>query len=344
MKRKRRRKSTKGLKILIFLAILLSLLAYSLLFINNIRKVENPYFIIESDDTKEDVLTKLAENNFLKIPQTFTLVTKNIGSFATFRPGKYLLSGKLNNYQILQKFRNGGWETITIKIKPEMSRKDLITYFGEELEANGTEISQLMKGNWTTERGLNYQNVWCIFLVDYYYFNYATKSDQVLNRFFQEYEKFWTKSRREKAKKIGLTIEEVTTLATIVDGEAVHDKEMNRIAGLYMNRIEKKMPLQADPTILFLIGEEGRKRVLKKDLIIPHPYNTYLKIGLPPGPIRLPRKAAIDAVLNFEIHNFIYMCARPDNSLLHTFTESYAEHQKNAALYHQYLNRLNIRQ
>lgn len=342
MKRKRQRKSTNRYKIGLILAIALGFFSYSLLFMNNIKQADSPYLIIESDDTKEEVLEKIKVGNYLKINKTFDLVVKNLSSFSTFRPGKYLLSGKMNNYQILQKLRNGGWETVNIKLKSEMSRIELLDYFGEELETNRSDIQNILRGSWITDRGFNYQNIFCIFLIDYYYFNYATNAEQLLNRFYQEYQKFWTKSRIDKAEKMGLTPEQVVILSTIVDGEAVYDKEMPRIAGLYLNRLKKNMLLQADPTVLYVVAEKGRKRVLKNDLKIVSPYNTYINLGLPPGPIRLPRKDAIDAVLNFEVHDFLYMCARPDDSLLHIFTKSYTEHQRNANKYHRYLNELGI--
>jgi len=148
-----------------------------------------------------------------------------------------------------------------------------------------------------------------------------------------EYDKFWNDERSEKAEKLGLTPVEVSTLASIVREETNKSDELARVAGLYLNRLVRGIPLQADPTVKFAAGNPAINRVLNSHLEIDSPYNTYMYAGLPPGPINFPDIEAIEAVLNFEDHNYIYMCAREDFSGYHNFASTLAEHNRNAAKY-----------
>ncbi|MBK8505259.1 MAG: endolytic transglycosylase MltG [Saprospiraceae bacterium] len=160
----------------------------------------------------------------------------------------------------------------------------------------------------------------------------------------EESEKFWSRdSRQEKADKINLTRAEVYTLASIVERETQAASERATVAGLYLNRLKQSMPLQADPTVVFATGIYDLRRVYLKHLEIESPYNTYKHAGLPPGPIYMPSIQSIDAVLNAEDHNFIYMCARPDNSGMHAFAASQSAHNENANRYRSWLNERGIK-
>ena len=139
-----------------------------------------------------------------------------------------------------------------------------------------------------------------------------------------------------------MTPEEVATLASIIDEETNSIEEMPMVAGMYINRLKRGMPLQADPTVKFAIGDPTRKRILKKDLETDSPYNTYRHKGLPPGPLRIPTIQAIESVLNYTKHNYLYMCAKEDFSGMHNFAKTLSEHNENARRYQQALNKLNI--
>ena len=149
--------------------------------------------------------------------------------------------------------------------------------------------------------------------------------------------------RKAKAEAIGLTFEEVATLASIVDEETNDNSEMPIVAGLYINRLKRGMPLQADPTVKYALGDPTRKRILKKDLEVNSKYNTYKHTGLPPGPIRIATKQALESVLNYKKHSYLYMCAKEDFSGTHNFAKTLSEHNANAQRYQQALNRRNIK-
>jgi UPF0755 protein len=154
---------------------------------------------------------------------------------------------------------------------------------------------------------------------------------------------FWTSSRKEKAEKIGLTPDQVITLAAIVEGETYKPDEKGKVARLYLNRLEKNMKLQADPTVKFAIGDFALKRLRLSDTKIESPWNTYYIDGLPPGPICIPEKSSIEAVLDAPQHDYIYMCAKEDFSGTHNFARTYQEHLQNAARYTQALNERDIK-
>jgi UPF0755 protein len=153
-----------------------------------------------------------------------------------------------------------------------------------------------------------------------------------------EYQKFWTEQRIQKAKSLGMSIAEVSILASIVDKETNQNDEKPRIAGVYINRLHDNWKLQADPTVVYAVGNFEMKRVLYIHLEIDSPYNTYKYAGLPPGPICLPTIAGIDAVLNAEKHGYYYFAAKPDGSGYHNFAKTYNQHLNFARQFHKYLN------
>jgi len=172
-----------------------------------------------------------------------------------------------------------------------------------------------------------------MFIPNTYEVYYNVSPEALVDRMHHEYELFWTADRKAKAKEVGLTEIEVSILASIVQAETIKNAEAPVIAGLYLNRLRKGIALQADPTLVFAVGDFSLKRVLNEHKEIDSPYNTYKYPGLPPGPVNMPSIRSIDAVLNYTKSNYYYMCAKEDFSGNHNFTNSYEEHMKNAARY-----------
>ncbi|MEM9025071.1 MAG: endolytic transglycosylase MltG, partial [Bacteroidota bacterium] len=162
-------------------------------------------------------------------------------------------------------------------------------------------------------------------------------------RMAREFKAFWTDERKAKARKAGLSQSQVATLASIVQAEqSNHRDERPRVAGLYVNRLHKGMRLQADPTVIYALQDFSIRRVLNVHKDVDSPYNTYRHAGLPPGPINLPEIASLDAVLNHEQHNYLYMCAKPDFSGYHNFAKTYEQHLVNARKFQRELNKRKI--
>jgi UPF0755 protein len=180
------------------------------------------------------------------------------------------------------------------------------------------------------------------FIPDSYDFYWNTTAKDFLSRIGSYYEKFWNAERKKSASVLNLSRGEVATLASIVQQESNYKPERPIIAGVYLNRLRKGMRLQADPTVVFAVGDFSIRRVLKEHLSYDSPYNTYLYAGLPPGPIALPARDAIDAVLKADKHNYLYFCAHADFSGKHAFAANLAEHDKNAAKFRKALNNRKI--
>ena len=183
----------------------------------------------------------------------------------------------------------------------------------------------------------------CLFIPNTYELYWNTSAHQFVTRMISEYNIFWNASRRNKASSISLNICEVSILASIVEKEQnIKKDERPKIAGLYLNRIKKRMKLESDPTLIFALGDYSINRVLNKDKKVKSPFNTYIYKGLPPGPICIPSINAIDAVLNTEEHQYIFMCAKEDFSGYHNFARTYRKHLRNARKYQKALNKRKI--
>ena len=324
---------------LIILALLGAGVAYFTLLATNVSVSEPTAIYYKKAD---DNLVSLLKSH-LKREASFQFIAGKMSALDLAPSGKYIIKPGMSNYDLAKMFRRGETEDIVIKIKAELGRDSVLNYLSENLGVDAMTLSEVLYNLADSTDEFSRENVFCVFLPDHYFFRWGKSAHSIIHRFKWEYDKFWTEQRIDKASELKLSPVEVCILASIVDGEAVHRSEMARIAGLYLNRIRKNIALQADPTILYMLNDEGRRRVLYADLEREDPYNTYLNLGLPPGPIMLPDKYAINSVLDAEKHDYVYMCAKADGSNLHEFTSSYREHLRNAALYQNYLDRQNTR-
>lgn len=249
----------------------------------------------------------------------------------------------MNNRALINMLKAGNQEPVKLKFHNIRKKESFAAYLGKELETDSATFSKYLDSATLIEKfGFNPDNFYTMFIPNTYEFYWSVTPEAFLERMNKEYLKFWTPARLQKAKTLALTPQEVTVLASIVDAEALYDSEMPTIAGLYLNRLEKGILLQADPTVIFANNDFTVKRVtgllLRKD----SKYNTYRYAGLPPGPIGMPSINAIDAVLNREKNDFIYMCAKEDFSGYHNFAVTSAQHEVNAKKYRQALDNRNI--
>ena len=183
----------------------------------------------------------------------------------------------------------------------------------------------------------------CMFIPNTYEIYSTFSSDDFISFMASQYKTFWNSDRLEKASKLGLSQSEVSILASIVQSEqSLKYDEHSKIAGLYINRLNKNMKLQADPTVKFALNMPELKRLYYRHLEIDSPYNTYKYKGLPPGPICIPDPRVIDAVLTYEKHTYLFMCAQPTFSGYHNFSSTNAQHEKYKKEYTDWLKRENI--
>lgn len=288
----------------------------------------------------QGLLDSVAISGSVKNMATFKHVAERMHLDKNFKPGHYCLAGGLTNKQLVRVFAYG-WQTpVRLIIKPHVRDLNKMSkILGQQLEASPKEIREAMDDKEIMEsHGFNKATYLAMFLPDTYEVYWTTTPLQLLDRLWKEYEAFWNKSRTAKAQEAGLTREEVITLASIVIEETKYEPEMPTIAGVYLNRLRIGMPLQADPTVKYAVNDPSLKRILNKHLQVNSPYNTYKNKGLPPGPITTPTKVAIDAVLNYEHHNYLYFCAHENFNGQHRFATNLAGHLENARRYHSALN------
>ena len=210
-----------------------------------------------------------------------------------------------------------------------INNDELLSYLGDE--------------DYCRSLGFDAVTIKTMFIPNTYEVYWNTPADKLVERMKREYDSFWNDERLKKAENIRLSPIEVSILASIVEEETAVPEEYPVVAGLYINRLYKNMPLQADPTVKYAVGDFTLRRILNIHLEVESPYNTYLNGGLPPGPIRIPSVRGIDAVLNYTKHNYIYMCANDDFSGRHNFAVTLSEHNRNAQKYRAELNRRGIR-
>lgn len=209
---------------------------------------------------------------------------------------------------------------------------------------SATVVSALEDSAFVVQYGYDATTLPSLFVPNTYEVYWDMTLEEWMARMVAEHEAFWKRDgRSERAAEMGMTPLEVVTLASIVDEETANNGEKPTIAGLYLNRLKKGMPLQADPTVKFALADATRRRILTADLAVESPYNTYLHTGLPPGPIRIATVAGIDAVLHAQEHGYLYMCAKEDFSGTHNFAATYREHLANARRYVKALNERGIK-
>lgn len=289
------------------------------------------------------VMDSLMAANALTDPISFAFVARWMDYQKQVKPGLYLLQADMSNREAIRLLQKGEQLPINITLSTARLKSELPDKLCNQLEANPAEFAALLNDETVcAQAGFNTENILCMFLPNTYEVYWTYTAEKLFNRFKREYDKFWNQDRREKAKALDLTPIEVSILASIVEGETQKTDERPRVAGVYLNRLKRGIPLQADPTVVFAVGDFSIRRVLEVHLQTESPYNTYKYKGLPPGPINLPSLSSIEAVLNAEKHNYLFFCAREDLSGYHNFAENGAQHQANAEKYRRALNKMKI--
>lgn len=274
----------------------------------------------------------------------FRRYAEHIGLPKTYKPGHYVLREGMSVVEVARMLKLGTQTPVQITINNVRIPAQLAQRLARQLDADSAAwMAVLTSPEAAREVGFDSLSLFSMFLPNTYEFYWTVTPEEFVRRMRREYDRFWTPERDEKRKRSGLSRLEVTTLASIVAEETRKTDEMPRIAGVYINRLRRGIPLQADPTVKYAMQDFGLRRILYKHLKYPSPYNTYINKGLPPSPICMPSLAAIDAVLNFERHDYIFFCARPTFDGYHNFARTLREHNANARAYSAELNRRNIK-
>lgn len=309
------------------------------------ENVKNEFILyVPLNATYPQVTDSLELNDVLQSLKAFKWVAKKKDYVTNIKTGRYLLKKGMNANEIVNMLKGGLQTPLNVTFNNVRTPGELAGKVSRYLIADSVSILNLFSDNTLIKRfGFTNETFRTMFLPNTYQFYWTTSASDFAERMKTEYDKFWNQDRRNKADALQLSLPEVTTLASIVQAETVKKDEQPRIAGLYLNRLKKGQLLQADPTVKYAVGDFTLKRILNVHLQTESPYNTYKYAGLPPGPINFPETTSIDAVLNFEKHNYIYMCAKEDFSGYHNFAVTYDEHSRNAAKYRRELDKRNIK-
>lgn len=301
------------------------------------------YLYIRTGWTYQDVVDELSSKGMLVNTATFQRAAEQMDFPSRVKAGKFKLDADMNNRSLIHRLGGGFQEPVQVRFHNLRLKEEFAGLISSQIEADSLALIAIMTDTVrVTAYGFTPDNFFTLFIPNTYEFYWNTSAESFVDRMHGEYQRFWNEERLNKAQALEMTPQEVSVLASIVKGEALHQSEMPTIAGLYLNRLRRGMRLQADPTVIFANQDFSIRRVLYRHLNFDSPYNTYLYAGLPPGPINMPSIAAIDAVLNHEEHHYIFMCAKEDFSGYHRFAVTQAEHNRNARLFQRALNERNI--
>ena len=274
----------------------------------------------------------------------FGIYARRLGLAQSFKPGHYVLRPGMNVIEIVRMLKLGVQTPVRVTIQNVRTPAQLARRLSRQLDADSTAwMAALTSKQLAGEVGFDSVTLFSMFIPDTYEFYWTVSPQDFVHRMKREYDRFWTPERDARRQRSGLSRLEVMTLASIVYEETRKTDEMPRIAGVYINRLRRGIPLQADPTVKYAMQDFALRRILYKHLKYPSPYNTYVNKGLPPSPICMPGKNAIEAVLDFEKHDYIFFCARPTFDGYHNFARTLSEHNRNARAYSAELNRRKIK-
>ncbi|MDR0874343.1 MAG: endolytic transglycosylase MltG [Prevotellaceae bacterium] len=334
----------KLIKISASIIILIILFAaYIFVFPNiNVKSKKDTFIVVNETDNYDSIVVKLQQKNLLRDKIAFNIVAKMLDYPDNVKSGCYLLKHNMSNLQLIYRLKKSRQTPVKLTFNNLRTKADLAGRIAEQLEMDSLALLDLLNNDSILcEYGFTREDVPAMFIPNTYEVYWNISPTRLFEKMYDEYEHFWNDSRCEKAAEIGLTPAEIVTLASIVEEESNKRVEKPIIAGLYINRLHKNMPLQADPTVKFALGNFTLKRVYNVKSV-DSPYNTYLHTGLPPGPIRVPSIETIDAVLNYDRNDYLFMCAKSDFSGKHAFTGNLAEHERNRAKYIKALNERGI--
>jgi UPF0755 protein len=309
---------------------------YQMIFGENITIQEERWIDISKGTTNTTLAEQLAKEGIIESQHSFVFTAQQMRY--TPKAGRFSLPATLRTNQDLIRKLRGGRMTVPVTFRNLRKKEALAGVVSKRIEADSLDLAQLFNDeDFLAQEGFTPDNVLVVFIPNTYEFYWNASAEDFWKKMLQEYRKFWNEERRAKAEALKMTPIEVSILASIVESESQYQPERPRIAGVYLNRLQKGWKLEADPTVVYAVGDFSLKRVLNSHLETPSPYNTYLNEGLPPGPIYMPSINSIDAVLNAEQHDYMFFCAKPpaegEAPNQHAFAKTHRAHVNNAKKY-----------
>ncbi len=334
MARAKKKKSHLGLYVLLVIIAMLLLGVYKIFGPNTGKLIQGEYLYIHTGADYEKVKAALESGGFVADMTSFDFIAQRVKIPAHIHAGKYRIKEGMSNFDIIRLLRSGKQTPVKLVINKLRTKKDLILLLSSNLEADSNSLQQMMRDKtYLSAFGLDTNTVMCGVMPDTYDFFWNTSADKAFRKIYKNYARFWDDARKQEAKKQELTQQQVIIIASIVDEETNVNDDKPKIASVYMNRLQKRMKLQADPTVKFAVGDFTIRRVAGPMLGNTSPYNTYMYEGLPPGPICTPSVSSIEAVLQAPKTSYLYFCAKEDFSGRSNFASTYDQQLKNARTY-----------
>lgn len=325
---------------LLVIAVIIGALGYQkyqdIFSANVAEELENPFLIIPTGSGFEDLVKSLNDQNILIDESSFRWVAEKMSFIKPeMRAGRFKIKPGWSNRALIGHLRSGSQATVKVILTNERLPEDVAGKVAKVIEADSLSIIRLLRDKvYLDQHGYTPETAMSVFIPNTYDFYWNQDAKDFFEKMVKENKKFWdAKGRLKKAKAINMSPQEVYTLASIIQRETNQIDEKPVIAGLYLNRLEQGILLQADPTVVFALKQFDLKRVLYKHLEVDSPYNTYKYAGLPPGPISMAEISTIDAILNAEDHDYIFFCAKGDGSGYHSFAKTNAGHNRNREIY-----------
>jgi UPF0755 protein len=303
------------------------------------RDSRKALYIRSSAATKQALLDSLKQNDIVRNVSAFEFLAGRMKVWQNIRPGKYEIKKGMSLVSIIRMLRNGHQTPVNLTITKLRTKDDLARFIGARFESDSAEMMNFLNSQDSLKKfNVDTLTVMTAVIPDTYTYFWNSSPTVLFQKMFEANKRFWTEERRSKASAHGLTPAQAYILSSIVEEESNNHAEQGNIASVYLNRMNKGMPLQADPTIKFALHNFGLKRIYEKYLFVESPYNTYRNKGLPPGPICTPSKKTLEAVLDAPQTDYLYFVANSSFNGTHVFSSSYQEHMQNAHLYQQALN------
>jgi UPF0755 protein len=300
--------------------------------------------VLRGDESYEQMTEKVKRS--IDYDRAFDFYAKRINLDRGIEPGSYTFEKGMTVIDVARTLKFGSDNSVRLVINNTRTPEALAGKIAMQIDADSVAMVAALRSNdLMKEFGFSSaEAMFSVFLPNTYNVYRDVEPESLVRRLKQESDKYWADEERlAKLERSGLTPYEAMVLASIVHEETNAKSEMATIAGVYINRIKRGMPLQADPTLKYAVGDPTIKRVLNKHKEVESPYNTYKYLGLPPTPIAMPDMAAIEGVINYEDHDYLYFCARPEMDGRHNFARTLKEHNRNAAAYHRALDKAKIK-
>lgn len=339
------------LKYVILLALVVGLvvgyMAYSYIYVPNVpAKLKHKTLLISEGSSYDQVVNELLDKGFIENESSFRTVAQLMkydqkSNYA----GRYEITPGWNNRELISHIRSGNQAPVKVTISQVRTIDEMCGKAARYLAVDSLSLLQYVTDpSNLKEWGYTADNIITMFIPNSYEFYWNTSPEKFVDRMKKEHSKYWsTPKRKAQLAKLNKTPAELYTLASIVEKETTNAKELNTVSGVYHNRLQRGIALQADPTVVFAVGDFTIRRVLNKHLRHESPFNTYIHAGLPPGPICMPSLASLDAAINPEKHGYIYFCAKPGYKNEHAFAKTLREHNRNASIFHSWLNKEGIK-